>query len=306
MLNLHHLHLLRTVAEEASVSRAAERLGISQPAVSMQLKKLEESVGVPLVETRGRSVALTVPGRSLADYAERLLRLSREAEEAMEDYRTLRRGRLRIAASSTPGAYLLPATLAAFGRTHPDVSVSLEVSNTRHALGLVAGGLADLAVVGEADPQEFDVRLTPLCEDRLTVVVAPSHPWAQRRQVTGAELAAEPLILREEGSNTRAVLDRRLGALGLRPRVGLELGSTEAVKEAVAAGLGAAVISGLAVRWDLASGRMTAVAAEGLDLVRRLFLADPAAPHTTQPLAARFAAHLQSWAANQQSAGGES
>jgi DNA-binding transcriptional LysR family regulator len=211
MLNLHHLHLLRTVASCESYSRAAERLGISQPAVSMQIRKLEESVGLPLVTARGRSLALTEAGQALAAYADRILRLSDEAEQAMAEYRGLRRGRLRVAASSTPGAYLLPPALAAFRRDHPDVAVTLEVGNTRMALGLVEAGLADLAVVGEAAPDEVEVRLQPLCDDCLVVVVAPAHPWASRTSITAADLAAEPLILREEGSNTRAVLASRLG-----------------------------------------------------------------------------------------------
>jgi DNA-binding transcriptional LysR family regulator len=293
MLNLHHLQLLCAVAECESFSRAADRLGISQPAVSMQLKKLEEAVGLPLVETRGRLVALTEAGRALAEYGGRMLRLNREAEEAMADYRSFRRGRLRLAASSTPGAYLLPRAVAAFRNAVPNVTVTLEVGNTRSALGLVAGGLADLAVVGEADPGEFDVVLAPLCDDRLCVVVAPGHPWAGRPQVTAADVANGPLILREEGSNTRAVLDRRLGALGLKANVAMELGATEAVKEAVAAGLGAAVLSGLAVAWDLTSGRMVTVATD-LDLRRRIHLARPL-EGAHLPLADRFVAHLRTW-----------
>lgn len=238
MLNLHHLELLYTVAHLESYSRAAERLGISQPAVSMQLKRLEEAVGVPLVVTHGRQVQLTEAGQVLAGYAGRILRLNEEAVQAMADFRAMRRGRLRIAASSTPGAYLLPAAVAAFRQAHPDVALSLEVSNTRTSLRLAAEGMVDLAVVGEAAADELEVELRPLCEDRLCVVVAPGHAWARAGAVTAAALAAEPLILREEGSNTRQVLARRLASLRLKPLVAMELGSTEAVKEAVAAGLG--------------------------------------------------------------------
>lgn len=291
MLNLHHLHLLRTVASCQSYSRAAEQLGITQPAVSMQIRKLEESVALPLVTTRGRLLVLTEAGQTLVTYADRILRLGDEAEQAMAQFRGLHRGHLRVAASSTPGAYLLPAALAEFRRDHPEVGVTLEVGNTRMSLGLVEAGLVDLAVVGEAAADEVEVRLQPLCDDCLTVVVAPGHPWAARQSITPAELAAEPLILREEGSNTRAVLDRRLtAATGSRANAAMLLSSTEAVKEAVAAGLGAAVLSGLAVRWEVQSGRLVAVPVAGLDLCRRLQWAlAPAA----SPLANAFMEYLK-------------
>jgi DNA-binding transcriptional LysR family regulator len=298
MLNLHHLQLLRTVAATQSYSRAAERLGISQPAVSIQIKKLEESIGLPLVVTRGRNLGLTEAGLSLMAYADRILRLHDEALAAMEEYKGMRRGRIRVAASSTPGAYLLPHAVAAFRREHAEAAVAMEVSNTRTALQLVSEGLADLAVVGEAAPDEADnLTLEPLLDDCLTVVVAPGHPWAGRSALTITELLAEPLILREEGSNTRAVLDRRLAeATGRRAAVALQLGSTEAVKEAVAAGLGAAVLSGLAIRADVASGRLVPIPVEGLDLCRTLHLARTGSDDGQMPIVREFAAFLRRWA----------
>jgi LysR family transcriptional regulator, low CO2-responsive transcriptional regulator len=292
MINPHQLELLHAVAACESYSRAAERLGISQPAVSMQLKKLEEAMGVPLAVTRGRQVQLTEAGQVLAGFAARILRLNDEALQAMSDFRELRRGRLRIAASSTPGAYLLPATVAAFRQVCPDVAVSLEVSNTRSALRLVAEGLADFAVVGDVAPDGPEVELQPLCADHLGVVVAPSHPWGAVGAITAAQLAAEPLILREEGSSTRQVLAQRLSLLGLEPAVGLELGSTEAVKEAVASGLGPAVLSGWAVRWDVNTGRMVPVTVTDLDLRRTLHLATPGG-RELDTLGQRFVAELR-------------
>jgi DNA-binding transcriptional LysR family regulator len=298
MLNPHQLQLLRTVAATASYSRAAERLGISQPAVSMQVKKLEESVGVPLVVSRGRLVQLTEAGEALTAYADRILRLNEEALAAMADFREKRRGRVRVAASSTPGAYLLPRAVAAFRREHPGVVISMEVSNTRSALQLVAQGMADLAVVGEVSPDEADdFRLEPLTEDSLVVVVAPDHPWAGVAAIPARILAAEPLILREEGSSTRAVLDQRLAAAtGRRAAVALQLGSTEAVKEAVAAGLGAAVLSQLAVAHDIAAGRMVTIPVAGIDLSRHLTLVGSQAG-AQMPLAGEFAAFLRGWVA---------
>ncbi len=293
MLNLHHLYIFHTVARLESYSRAAERLGISQPAVSMQVKKLEEAVGVPLVETRGRQMALTEAGEALAEFAGRILRLEEEARQVMEDFRAVRRGRVRIAASSTPGTFVLPGVIAAFRKEAPGVAVSLEIGNTRSSLRLVAEGLADLAVVGDVSRDEADVALEPLCDDCLVVVVPPGHRWAEAGEaVSAAELAREPLILREEGSSTREVLDRRLRQAGFAPRVAMQMGSTEAVKEAVAAGLGPSVLSGWAVRREVAAGSLVAVAVAGLDLSRKLHLALPAGS-SPGGVVARFVAYLK-------------
>ncbi len=275
MLNLHHLKIFQAVALLGSYSRAAEQLGISQPAVSMQVSRLEEALGVPLVTVRGRHVELTEAGAAMAEYAARIFRLSDEAQSAMEEFRGLRRGRLRLAASSTPGAYVLPGVVAAFRAAHSGVQVALQITNTRGAIRAVAEGLADLGVVGEAREGGADVELQPLCSDCLSVVVAPAHPWARAGTVSPGELAAEPLLVREEGSSTRWVLDRSLTRAGLKPRVAMELGSTEAVKEAAAAGLGAGVLSGWAVRAEVRSGRLSAVRVEGLSLERTLHLVLP-------------------------------
>lgn len=292
MLNLHHLKILQAVAAAESYSRAAERLGISQPAVSMQVARLEEAVGVALVASRGRQVLLTEAGRVLARHAERIFQMHDEALQAMADFRGLRRGRLRLGASSTPGAYLLPALIAAYKNENPGVEVSLCITNTQGAVRLVTEGLVDLAVVGEAPAEPADADLTPIAADTLAVVVAPGHRWEDRTTVSSAELAAEPLILREQGSSTREALDRRLAFAGLKARVAMELGSTEAVKEAVAAGLGAAVLSGLAVRAEVAAGRMRALSVSDLDLTRDLHLALPRSAEPPLPVA-RFLALLQ-------------
>lgn len=273
MLNLHQLKIFQTVVAAGSHSRAADRLGISQPAVSMQLARLEEALGVKLFSQQGRQITLTEPGETLARYADRLFGLHDEALQAMEDIKQLRRGRLRLAASSTPGAYLLPALVAAFRRERPGVELTLRISNTRQAVQRVADGTADVAAVGEPPADGPDLEYLPLCPDRLTLVVAPGHPWAARASVSAEELVAEPLILREPGSSTREVLDRRLADLGQRARPGLELSSTEAVREAAAAGLGPAVLSRWAVRTDLQAGRLRSLEIESLSLERMLHLA---------------------------------
>lgn len=270
---MHHLRIFHTVAICESYSRAAERLNITQPAVSMQVAKLEEAVGVPLVKQRGRQVVLTEAGQALSAYAGRLFRIADEAVQAMNDFKNLRQGRLWVGASTTPGAYVLPRVIGDFQARHPGVSISLKITNSLTALQALADGAFDLAVVGEPPSDAHDVVLRPLCSDCLTVVVAPSHRWAVAGEVTVEEFAQVPLILREEGSSTRDVLNRRLAAIGLTPQVGLELGSTDAVREAVAAGLGPSVLSGWAVRWAVESGKMVQIRLCGLSLERTIYLA---------------------------------
>jgi DNA-binding transcriptional LysR family regulator len=269
---MHHLRIFHMVAICESYSRAAERLNITQPAVSMQVAKLEEAVGVTLVKQRGRHVALTEAGQSLSDYASRLFRIADEAVQAMNDFKELRKGRLRVGASTTPGAYLLPRVIADFQAKYHGVSINLNITNSLAVLQALVDGAFDLAIIGEPPP-DIDVELRPLCSDCLTVVVAPTHRWAAAGKVTAEELSQEPLILREAGSSTRDVLNRRMAAIGLQPKVGLELGSTDAVREAVAAGLGPSVLSGWAVRWSVESGKMVQVRLTGLSLERTIHLA---------------------------------
>jgi len=289
---MHHLRIFHMVAICESYSRAAERLNITQPAVSMQVAKLEEAVGLPLVMQRGRQVVLTQAGQALSDYAARLFRIADEAVEAMNDFKDLQQGRLRVGASTTPGAYILPRVIADFQSKHRRVSISLKITNSQTALQALADGAFDLAAVGEPTPESRDVELRPLCSDCLTVVVAPSHRWAVNGELTVQELAEEPLILREEGSSTRDVLNRRMAAIGLKPRVGLELGSTDAVREAVAAGLGPSVLSGWAVQWGVESGKLLQVRLTGLSLERTLYLA-LARGVVRSALAAAFVTHLE-------------
>lgn len=293
MLNPHQLQIFLAVAECDSYSRAAERLGISQPAVSMQVSRLEKAVGLPLLLLRGRQISLTEAGETLLRHARRILEAQEAADLALAELKGLRRGRLRLAASSTPGAYLLPRVIAAFQQAHPGLEIRLQISNTLSALQAVQEGLSDLAVVGEPPEAGPELLIEPLARDFLAVVVWPGHRWAGGGPVAAGDLATEALVLREPGSSTRAVLERRLRSLGLKVQPALELGSTEAVREAVAAGLGATVISRLAVRTDLESGRLVAVPVSDLPLERMLHTALPGGGARSQATSA-FLAQLRS------------
>lgn len=274
LINLHHLRIFYTVATSESFSRAAEKLEVSQPAVSMQVRKLEEALGVSLVQQVGRQLYLTEGGQILSEYAARIFNLVREAEEALAEVQGLRRGHVTVAASSTPGSYVLPPLIGRFRQEHPGIDVELHISNSHTVLERVLRGEIDFGVIGEVPAASPDLPLefALLVPDDLTLVVAPDHPFASRRQVSVTELAQQPLVLRERGSSQRQVLDRRLAELGLHPVVSMELGSSDAVKHAVAAGLGAGVLSCFSIAWEVAAGRLVPVSVPELDLHRNLYV----------------------------------
>ncbi|MGN6697643.1 MAG: LysR substrate-binding domain-containing protein, partial [Thermomicrobiales bacterium] len=244
-LDLHKLRVFAAVAEHEHYSRAADALRISQPALSVHVRDLERYFGVALFERAGRNVRLTDAGRLVQDYARRILALTVEMDEAVEDLRGLRAGQLRLGASTTIGEYLLPDALAAFRRQYPGVEVAVEIANTARIADRLRHGELHLGVIGEplANP---DLELTPYRDDELVLIVPPDHPWATQT-ITIADLGTAQFVVREAGSATREVAEAALNAAGVRRTEALELGGTEAVKGAVAAGLGVAFVSACAV-----------------------------------------------------------
>jgi aminoethylphosphonate catabolism LysR family transcriptional regulator len=265
-MNLHHLRIFHTVAATGSFTGAARRLGISQPAVTIQVRELEENSGVQLLERRARRLRLTPAGQALLRVSERIFALADEAEAVLAQAGGAVSGTLRISASGSAGAYLLPPVLTRFHRRYPGVHVQLEISNSRRVLDQVLGFEADLGALGAPDgttpvgPAD-DARLVlePFAREPLRLVLAPRHAWAGRRRVSVADLADQPLILREPGSATRRVLERHLDQAGVTPRIVMELGSNEAIKHAVAAGVGLALLGARVVAHEVADHRLAAV-----------------------------------------------
>ena len=252
-MNLNQLALFLAVVEEGSVTRGAERASVSQPAVSRAVADLERALGVRLLDRGPKGVVPTEAGRTLAGYAARIFGLEREAEEALADLRGLRAGRLALGASTTIGDHLLPPVLARLMAAHPGLEVSMEVANTEAIQEGVASGRYDAGFTeGGADPARFEV--AAFAEDELIVVGPPNGP-------TGG-LDGRPFVMREAGSGTRAVVERGLREAGIEPRVVAALGSTAAIKRAVAEGMGLAMVSALALESELASGALVRVAPE--------------------------------------------
>jgi LysR family transcriptional regulator, low CO2-responsive transcriptional regulator len=278
-VNLHHLRIFHALATTGSFTGAARRLGISQPAVTIQVRELELASGVRLLERRSPRLALTEAGRALLAVAEKVFGLVDEAEAVLAQAGGAVRGTLRIAASGTSGGYLLPPLLVVFRARYPDVGILLETSNSRRVLEQVAGFAADLGVLAAPDglvpfPAGTDARLlvVPFVREPLVLAVRPDHSWARRRAVDLADLDGQPLVLREPGSTTRRALESQLDAVGVTPRIVMELGSNEAIKHAVEAGLGAAPVAARVVAQEVASGRLAALRMRNPAVALRFFV----------------------------------
>jgi LysR family transcriptional regulator, low CO2-responsive transcriptional regulator len=270
---LPHLETFIKAAELSSFSAAARALGLTQAAVSQRIQALEQDLGVPLFVRREGRVLLTAAGQRLHRYALRILDLHREARREVAGQDVPLAGELILAASSVPGEHLLPGLLAAFRERHPHVRLRVTVADTRAVLRQVERGDAHLGLTGgQGDSPHLEYR--PFARDELMLVVPAGHPWARRRRVPLGQLCGQPLILREAGSGSRRCLEEALAEAGKSPhdlRVALELGSNEAIQEAVRRGLGLAVLSARAAERELRAGRLHALRVAGLPLERAMF-----------------------------------
>ena len=266
-LTLRQLRTFKTVADISSFSLAAQRLKLSQPSVSYQVKELEEALGVPLLDRLGKRVQLTEAGRLLYNYARRMLDVLDEATVAMEEMRGIQRGTLRVGASTTVGIYLLPAALGAFKKLHPGLVISLEIGTRARVQEQVLRNELDLAVVGPAlkDPE---LAIIPFVSDELVVVAPSGHSLAGRKGLTLKDLADQPFIMREAASGSRWSLEKAARKAGARLTVAMELGSNGAIKHAVESGLGLAVLSRYACALELASGRLVELEVRGFPIRR--------------------------------------
>lgn len=268
-LNLHHLRVFAAVAEHGGFSRAATALRVSQPAVSKAVHELERQVGMSVFDRSGRALRRTPAGDALYARARELFGVEQVAEEELRALRGLERGTLRIGASTTVATYFLPSYLGDFARAHPGIGLRLVSANTRAIARALVERRIDVALVeGPVD----DARITARAwrEDELAVLAPPGHALTSKRTVRAADLAAYAFIVREPGSGTRVVASRALAELGVRVLVAMQLGSTEAIKQGVAAGLGLAIVSRAAARDQLELGRVTEVLVRDLEIRREL------------------------------------
>jgi len=263
------------VVERKSFSQAAERLGVTQPAVSLQIRSLEQRLGRQLLDRSGRRVEPTEAGLRLYASAQRLLQAEEQMLEELEsDDEGVVSGTLELGASTGPGGSVVPVLLCDFQERHPEVRVRLSVSDTQTVVAQVADRELELGVVG-AGRRHRGVTFEPFFRDEVVLAVPASHPFAGKT-LTLEQLRTEPLIVMQEGAGVRQVIEDELRKAGSRLRdldVRLELGLQESVRSAVLAGHGMTFISRLAIESDLATGLLATARVRGLNPVREIFLA---------------------------------
>lgn len=270
-MNLNQLRVFRAVLEEGSITRAARALRISQPAVSKQLAELEASLGASLVDRLPRGIRLTAAGELLSDHVRRIFQEERAAETALGEFLGLRQGRLSVGASTTIGSYLVPQVFGDFRRLHAKVGLELSISNTRTIQNQVLEGEVDIGLTeGFASSDALLVEV--LSHDEMVLITAPDDPLGQAGALPVERLKELPFIARERGSGTRDVIEAALYERGVSLQPVMTLGSTEAVKNAVAHGLGVAMVSRLTVALELESGRLCEVGVQGVVIQRALHL----------------------------------
>lgn len=269
---LRQFEVFLAVARAGSFRAAAEAMHLSQPALSQHVAAMERELGTRLFDRLGRKVALTEAGRVLEDHALRLFATLASAREAVVDLSGVKRGSLVIGASTTPGIYVVPGIIAEFQKRYPGVTLKLRIANSALIEERIRGNELDLGVVGG-----HPLRLGEQCVaagllDELVLIVPSKHPWARRREIQPALLGGQRLLIREEGSATRQVTERALQRAGGHIKASMELGHTEAIKQAVMAGLGIAFVSIHAIRGELAAGRLRALRLRGLRIRRHFHI----------------------------------
>ncbi len=298
-MDLKTLEAFCRIVELRSFTRAAEAVSLTQPTVSEHIKELEAELGLPLLDRAGRAVTPTRAGEILYGYARRILGLRMEAQQAIGAHKGGLTGDLAVGGSSIPGAYILPPIIAAFKQDHPDAAITLHVEGSREIVRGVGEGTYEVGMVG-ARFEKGRVRYDRYTRDELVLAVPPSHPWANRDAVRLRDLIGQPIIMRERGSGTRKVMEKALAECGVdrhRLRVVLEIASNEAVRQAVKAGAGVAVISRRAVQDDIHCGLVAALRFREARLVRDFFLVT----HRTRsrsPLGNAFAEFVRASAAS--------
>lgn len=266
----HKLRVLCTVAETKSFSKASEIIHLTQPAVSLQIQALEEAFETKLFDRTSSTVTLTPAGEILYNYAKQILGLYASIDKDIGAVTGLVKGSISVGASTTIGNYLLPAVVSDFMRAFPKIKIHLLVGNTKRILEFLKAGNLNLGLV-EGEVTKYKVMTEKLVADELSLIVAPFHPWAKKKEVSINDIKKEPFIFREEGSGTRQVIEKYLAKRGITVsdmKISAVIGSTEAIKEAVENGVGVSIVSKWAVRKELRYGTISMLGIKEVRMLR--------------------------------------
>ena len=264
---LRQLDTFLEVARAESVSRAAEKLHVTQPAVSTQLRQLEEALGIALVEANGRQIRLTEAGREVEQYAIAATSQLSQLDDAVEGLRGLQRGRISLGMVGT-AKYFVPMLLVHFRRRFPAIEMSLQIQNRDQIFNMLERNELDLAVTGSV-PDLFDCVSEPFATNPMGFVSAPEHPLSRRRQAPLSIFNDVDFVARENGSGTRATMEAIFNEHGIAPNIVMEMPSNESIKQAVMAGMGITFLSLRTVRHELAAGHLALLDIQGMPIVKQ-------------------------------------
>lgn len=269
-VSLRQLRVFEAVARLCNYTRAAEELHLSQPAVSMQVRQLEDTVGLPLFERLGKSIVLTEAGREIYQYSRGINRSLQEMEEVLEALKGVNRGRLHVAVASTVN-YFAPRLLAVFHQRFPGISPRLDVTNRESLVRLLEANSIDIALMG-VPPQDVEVEADAFMDNPLVVIAPPDHPLAAEHAIPLSRLASEVFVMRESGSGTRQSMERHFREAGQTIRHGMQMTRNEAVKQAVRSGLGLSVVSLHTIELELETRRLVVLDVQDFPLQRKWYL----------------------------------
>jgi len=272
-VTIRQLQVFEAVARHLGFTRAAEELHLTQPAVSMQVKQLEEHVGLPLFEQVGKKIFLTEAGSEMHYYSKIIARQLEEAGEVIEALKGVRRGSLDISVASTANAFGTKL-LAAFSQKYPSVTIKLDVTNRETLLQQLANNEKDLVIMGRP-PEGMDLDAEPFMDNPLVVIAHAGHPWAKENGIDPERLRDRIFVVREQGSGTRQLMERFFEAHDIPFEPGMEMTSNEAIKQAVEAGLGLAVVSIHTLELELETNRIAVLDVQDFPIMRHWYVVHP-------------------------------
>lgn len=267
---LRQLQIFLAAAEHSSFARAAQALHLTQPAVSMQMSQLADTVGMALFEKRGRSLGLTRAGETLMPYAQRVAQTLREAGEAIDALQGLQHGKIKIAIVTTT-RYFAPRLIAQFRSEHPQIELEVAIADREEVITRLENDQVDMAIMGRP-PTHLHVVAEPFAKHPHGVIAPPGHPLAAKKRLTPAKLGGQPFIARESGSGTRYAMEQYFAGHGLKPLIVQEMTSNESIKQAVMAGMGLAFISLHTINLEHQTGHLLLLDAQGLPIVRNWYV----------------------------------
>lgn len=271
---LHQLQVFEAIAKHGNFTRAAEELFLTQPTVSQQMKQLTRAIGLPLFEQIGKRLYLTDAGQEVLKVCREIFERLSQMEMTLADLKGLKQGNLRLAVITT-AKYFVPRLLGSFRHRYPGINIFLQVINRQRVLERLSENLDDLYILGQP-PSNLDISLRPVLENPLVAIAPHNHPLAQEKNISLQRLAEEPFIMREPGSGTRMAVERFFEENRVALNVEMEIGSNEAIKQAIVGGLGLSVLSRHALALEGTKGPLTILDVEGFPIQRHWYIVYPA------------------------------